>query len=307
MARARAGLTEPPAAFSEPFVVIDDFLPAEHAAALRRGLEAHFADDRAAAREVWRLDVEADGARLGASPSKVLPESDVAGFVEALTAWSVETLGLAQVTPPWLVAHIGGCGDGPRTAEARGRFGYAYSLTADSRETVGGSLRLHRPPTPGEPLIDAVAPAFNRLVVFDTRLPHDVAPVAGSMDPRQGRLTLQGYISEGPPMAGGALPGDRLASAAHDAFLAFMESAFVEEFRGPATFHIEVGTDGAVSRCRVVLDRVLGPPEAARRWPRLLADLVARFEAMRLPPAPEPSEMLIPISFGAPISPSSEA
>lgn len=36
--------------------------------------------------------------------------------------------------------------------------------------------------------IDTVEPHFNRLTVFDPRFPHGVRPVAGTRDPRKGRL-----------------------------------------------------------------------------------------------------------------------
>ena len=45
------------------------------------------------------------------------------------------------------------------------------------------------------------------------------------------------------------------------------------------------------------------PDPGDRRWPMLLKDLVARFEAMRLPPADGPSRMLIPVTFGEPLPP----
>ena len=52
-----------------------------------------------------------------------------------------------------------------------------------------------------------------------------------------------------------------------------------------------------------ILRSVTHPDPGDRRWPMLLNDLVALFEAMRLPPADGPSRMLIPVTFGPPLPP----
>lgn len=44
-----------------------------------------------------------------------------------------------------------------------------------------------------------VEPEFNRLTVFDPRLPHGVRPVRGTQDPREARLVLHGWFTEPTP------------------------------------------------------------------------------------------------------------
>lgn len=63
--------------------------------------------------------------------------------------------------------------------------------------------------------VTAVEPAFNRLTVFDPRLPHGVREVRGTRDPRRGRLVVTGWFTEPTPFSTGAL-GEAEASEALD-------------------------------------------------------------------------------------------
>jgi Rps23 Pro-64 3,4-dihydroxylase Tpa1-like proline 4-hydroxylase len=47
-------------------------------------------------------------------------------------------------------------------------------------------------------LLELVPPLFNRLTVFDPRVPHGVPVVEGTRDPREGRLVLHGWFQVGP-------------------------------------------------------------------------------------------------------------
>ena len=42
-------------------------------------------------------------------------------------------------------------------------------------------------------LVEHIEPNFNRLIVFDGRIPHAVEEVRGVHDPREGRLVLHGW------------------------------------------------------------------------------------------------------------------
>ena len=48
-------------------------------------------------------------------------------------------------------------------------------------------------------LVQQVEPLFNRMTVFDPRLPHGVSIVEGTRDPREGRLVLHGWFNEPAP------------------------------------------------------------------------------------------------------------
>ncbi len=66
-----------------------------------------------------------------------------------------------------------------------------------------------RPPAwvswmPAGEQVTAVEPAFNRLTLFDPRLPHGVRAVEGTRDPRRGRLVVTGWFTEPTPFFNGA-------------------------------------------------------------------------------------------------------
>jgi hypothetical protein len=96
-------------------------------------------------------------------------------------------------------------------------------------------------------LLRAVEPRFDRLVVFDPRIPHGVRPVTGTRDPREGRLVIHGWFVQPRPFVEGALPvralsqkiadlGGALGTWLGDLPIAGMLSlAFTVDARGRAT------------------------------------------------------------------------
>jgi len=51
--------------------------------------------------------------------------------------------------------------------------------------------------------VRAIEPRFNRLVVFDPRIPHGVREVTGTRDPREGRLVIHGWFVQPRPFVVG--------------------------------------------------------------------------------------------------------
>src|ERR671924_670664 len=132
-------------------VVVDDFLPAELALSMRRDL--------------------------------------VDNFMAALQAWATLTLGMGNVSWPYLSLYVSGCRQGLHNDAANGRFAFVYSLTRDQRRTIGGETLVFREgdpfrsrladPSAGRSFYEVIEPKFNRLTVFDDRLPHAVERVEG--------------------------------------------------------------------------------------------------------------------------------
>jgi len=312
----RAAAAAPPAlppAIRERLIIVDDFLPIELAEAMRLGIDEHFANPQRHApptHQVWNYwYVPELYAYLRTQPEKVIGQSLVAQFGQRLAAWSTQTLGLARVTHPYLSLYVPGCRQNLHNDSVNGRLGFVYSLTRDVRLTTGGETIVHHEGDPfrnrlaqpgaGRSFFDAVAPTFNRLVVFDDRMPHAVERIEGSMDPREGRFVLHGHISESGPGVAGALAPEVAVELARQAFQAFTAANFVEGYHGPLTVRLDIAPSGRVSACRALLDRVIHPDPADRRWAALLADLIGRFGAIEFPAAAGPTELVVPISFGA--------
>lgn len=300
-----------PGAMRAPFAIFDDFLLDHEAEALRAPIDLHFSEPhlhRYDTHFVWNYwYVPGLYTYLRALPEKVIPYDLVAGFHDLLTRWAGDTLGLAHVTWPMLSLYVDGCGQGIHNDSANGRFGYVYSLTRD-RQGRGGETIIFKEGDPfrgrlrtadaGTGLYDLVPPVFNRLVLFDDRMPHGVQRVEGTMDPTDARIVLHGHISEAGPIVKGPLPAGAVeaarAAALDAALAAFPETGPLHH--GPLCVRLEIAPQGRVSDCRVLVHRVArsdgGCPDA------LVDEILRGLAAARFPVAADATSIILPILTG---------
>src|SRR5437764_13653363 len=299
---------------SAPLIVLDDFLPAELALQMRRDVDEHFANPhlhRPETHQVWNYwFVPEFYTYLRASPERVIGHDRATAFHSTLRGWSIATLGMANVTWPYLSLYVGGCRQGWHNDSMNGRFGFVYSLTRDLRRTIGGETLVRRESDPfranlaqpqtGHGFYETVEPRFNRLVVFDDRLPHAVERIDGSMDPVEGRFVIHGHLSEGGMIIEGALPGAAIAGPVGDLLRGFHDeaAAAVALYHGPLVLRLRIKETGRVADCTVLLDRVMHPDPGHADWERLRARLVDRFQGTTFPPAAGETLLILPISFG---------
>ena len=313
-AAASPHLPASPDLASAPVAVIDDFLPDELAHAMRADIDAHFANPerhQADTHQVWNYwFVPELYAYLRTEPEKIIDKPRVAAFLTALRHWSLENLGMGNVTRAVLSLYVSGCRQGWHNDASNGRFAFVYSLTRDQRATTGGETLVMREgdalrdnltrPVAGRNLYEKVAPRFNRLVIFDDRIPHAVERVEGVMDPVQGRFVLHGHISEAGMLVNGALSApvvnQRIAAARRD----FAEAAGdrLAGYQGPLSLRLKIAPTGAVDECDVAIDRVLHPNGARETWEELREDLCERLEALTFPPAAGATTVILPVIFG---------
>lgn len=295
-----------------PFVTFDDFLPPADAEAMRAAAEAHFKEPykhRPDTHHVWNYwYVPGIYTYLRAVPERVLGMDLATRFHERLRRWALERLGLGSVTWPMLSLYVDGCGQGIHNDSTNGRFGYVFSLTRNDRNSRGGETIVWKEgdpfrdhfnrPNAGQGLYDLVPPVFNRLVLFDDRMPHGVQRIEGSMDPLDGRLVLHGHISEGEAMVSGPLTQQTVQStllpALERAFAAFPDTEALHH--GPLSLRLEIGPDGRVAACRTLVNRVArsdgGDPGL------LVARLIESVSALRFPPGGAPTLVIFPILTG---------
>jgi hypothetical protein len=298
--------------FSAPFLVLDDFLPRSDAVAMRRQINAHFAEPHGHTpnrHQIWNYwYVPGLYTYLRTMPEKLIERALVERFVRALTVWAEHMLGLGHVTWPYLSLYVDGCEQKLHNDSANGRFGFVYSLTWDERKTIGGETLVLREgdlfrdnmgrPAAGPGLFDLIEPKFNRLTLFDDRMPHGVHRVEGSMNPVEGRFVLHGHISESGPMADGPLEAVAVARAVHDGlgpFLADLQRMPVVH-HGPLVLRLAIEPAGAVARVDRLVDRL------ARSDGGSVAPLVERVTGlvrdMMFPAAPAPTLATVPLLFG---------
>jgi len=297
-----------------PVAVFDNFLPAELADAMRADIDAHFAKPfahGADTHQIWNYwFVPELYTYLRTAPEKLFTGANLRNFMIALQTWSLETLGLGIVTQPHLSLYVPGCRQGWHNDSGNGRFAFVYSLTRDERRTTGGETLVMREgdgmrrnltrPSAGRNFFETVAPKFNRLVVFDDRIPHAVERVDGVMDPLEGRLVLHGHIWESGTAVHGALPLPTVEHAvglAVDAFVA-EAGARLAPYHGPLTLRLSVAASGRVTSCDVLIDRVVQQEMDDTEWEPLREQLLERLDALCFPAAAGDTAIILPVMFG---------
>ena len=207
--------------------VVDGFLPPDPSApgsalGLRAVFDAHHDDPRRthAYRFVWDYwHVPNQYTLLRTPAADYFPARDFAALERRLGAYARDELGCAGVTPVWLSCYVEGMRQELHADVPHGPWAFVLSLTRwDERTWTGGETLILKPETldywsgfdadatvERGSLVELVPPKFNRLTVFDPRLPHGVPVVEGVRDPSQGRLVLHGWFNEPEPSLRGAL------------------------------------------------------------------------------------------------------
>jgi hypothetical protein len=292
----------------ERFLVIDDFLPHHQSGSIREDIDAHFANPAEHlpnTHQVWNYwHVPGSYTYLRTTPEKVIALPKIEAFVAALREWAGLSLGLAGVTWPYLSLYVPGCIQGLHNDSTNGRLGYVYSLTWNDRRTVGGETVLVHDrdlfrsaldqPAAGTGLFDLVEPRFNRLTLFDDRIPHAVQRVDGSMDPREGRFVLHGHISEAGVVAQGGLTAETIQQQLIEV-IAGIRRETGESVHGPLTISLEIGAAGDVQRARPLLDRIASKEHAD--LDAIRARAAERLSNVCFPPAETPTKANVPLIF----------
>ena len=207
-------------AAAEHLRVVDSFYGG--AKALRSTFDDHFAEPRQAhpQRFVWDYWHVPGQYTLHRTQAANYFEPDAFdALTDALTSYGKNELGLRAISPPWLSFYVDGCEQAVHADVPQGPLAYVLSLTNwDERAFIGGETTILQPPVLDywrdfdsstgleyDDLFTTVPPLFNRLTVFDARLPHGVRRVEGERDPRGARLVLHGWFTEAEPFFDGGL------------------------------------------------------------------------------------------------------
>jgi hypothetical protein len=232
-------------------------------------------------------------------------------FHRRLVAWGRETLGCHDISPPWLSCYVDGCRQELHGDLPHGPFAFVYSLTNwRGRAFAGGETLLLRDEVldfwhdfrsvravEERELIRAVEPRFDRLTVFDPRIPHGVRTVTGTRDPREGRLVIHGWFVQPRPFVRGPVSVRSLTARVEE--MGAQLAAWIGDLplAGVLALAFVVDKRGAVRNLRVLSDTTRVPlaDEAARvRLVRRMRQSVAgwRFGKQR-----EASHVTLPIVF----------
>ncbi|HYD38179.1 MAG TPA: hypothetical protein VEA60_11230 [Allosphingosinicella sp.] len=303
---------EAPFTFASPYLILDDFLPRDEAVAMRRQINAHFAEPHRQSpdrHQVWNYwYVPGLYTYLRTLPEKVIERALVARFIQALTVWAEYMLGLGHVTWPYLSLYVDGCEQKLHNDSVNGRFGFVYSLTWDERKTTGGETIVLKEgdlfrdnmgrASAGAGLLDLIEPRFNRLTLFDDRMPHGVQRVEGSMNPVEGRFVLHGHISESGPIAEGPLDPAAVAGRVQEAlaplFADIQRMAVLHH--GPLVLRLTIQPDGRVGGIERLVDRVARADGNSAGV--AVGEAMRIIRALSFPEAPAPTQATLPLLFG---------
>lgn len=314
-ARSETGTATSPSTILEPakhYGTVPEFFP--QARAMRDAFDAHFGsphEHRAETHEVWNYwHAPPLYTYVRTTPEKVLNQQLATAFVQRITRWSIQNLGLSKVSRPWLSFYVNGCRQGVHNDVRNGRLAYVFSLTHWERRRFEGGETLIFPPeaywgsarmrsaSAGRALYDVVEPRFNQLLVFDDRLMHAVQTVVGTNDPREGRVVLTGHLEEGSIVVDGPLSHDVVAAR-----LAELRPSIerdIEErygrFSGLLTVRLDVDVTGCVGHAVPLLELFDSDSSgAAVQSPASL--VIERLGAQRFEGAVAPTSIYIPFRF----------
>lgn len=260
---------------------VDGFFP--EAKRLRAHFDERFGDPRSASagRFIWDWWNVPEQYTLLRTPAwEFFPRALYEKFHRHLVLWGRENLGCHDISPPWMSCYVDGCEQQLHADLPHGPWAFVFSLTPwKGRSFRGGETLLVRDPVLSywenfetgrglerEQVFESVPPLFNRLVVFDPRIPHGVKRVEGVRDVREGRLVIHGWFVQPRPFIRGPLPPRELQGAIDDLSeklsVALSQGAPVN---GVLSLRFEVGANGAAGRARALTNtlRSMDPSRVA--------------------------------------------
>jgi hypothetical protein len=297
---------------SRSLVIVDKFAP--EARDLRATFDERFAEPRStrADRFVWDWwHVPGQYTALRTPAWTYFPRRIYESFHRRLVAWGRETLGCHDISPPWLSLYIDGCRQELHGDLPHGPFAFVYSLTNwKGRAFAGGETLMLRDEVldfwqdfrsvravEERELLRAIEPRFDRLTVFDPRIPHGVRTVTGTRDPREGRLVIHGWFVQPRPFVRGPLPV-RVLGARVDELGAQLGSWLTDmPIAGVLALAFTVDRRGDARNVRVLSDTTRVPRADERERARLVRRMRQSVATWKFGKQRGASEVTLPIVF----------
>ena len=231
-----------------------------------------------------------------------------------LVAWGRKNLGCWDITPPWLSCYIDGCKQELHSDVPHGPWAFVFSLSPQRPLYRGGETLLLRSETLNywqnftrtqdrelSSFVDRIPAKFNRLVVFDPRIPHGVTEVSGTKDPREGRLVVHGWFTTPKTYIEGGLALDRkkyrrVEGALNEAFGAVAEYVQTEEpCQGVISLRLKVARSGEITSARFLTNSLVmingGEPSHLNR------EILRAYRHLSFDRTASPSEITVPLLF----------
>ena len=234
-------------------------------------------------------------------------------FHQQLAQWGREHLGCHDISPPWLSCYVDGCEQRLHADVPHGPWAFVYSLTPWTQRTFrGGETLLMNsavleywnkfPIHEGveeDKLLRKVAPKFNRLVVFDPRIPHGVRPINGSADPREGRLVIHGWFMNPRPYIQGPLKERALSQAIAEISDSMQRNISRGTISAHGTLCVRFGVSaaGKASSFSFPTDNLRSRANDSGEIRRIKSDITRLLSAFHFPRHSKTSKVTLPLSF----------
>ncbi len=296
-------------------IVQDRFAP--EAAGLRRQFEARFRNPRRAGsgRFVWDYwHVPGQYTHLRTPAWEFFSKKEYEKLHRRIVLWGREKLGCHDISPPWLSCYLEGHEQSLHGDLPHGPWAFVFSLTRwETREFEGGETFLMKEPVldywsrrarglgrkglEGQELFEEVAPVFNRLTVFDPRVPHGVRRIRGPVqDVCEGRLVIHGWFVNPRPFVEGALPVEALSEGISAQELALHQALQgASRVDGWVSLRLVIAADGRVRSCSVLSDTLRSDDPALSK--RVEAAMRKHWLRWRFPRSRGGSRATVPVAF----------
>lgn len=305
-------------------LTVDGFLGKAASQSLRGEFDARFADPRQAdaGRFVWDYWHVPGQYTLLRTPAYHYFSQPLWKTVHArLQDWGRKNLGCHDISPPWMSCYVEGCHQDWHADLPHGPWAFVYSLTPwTTRRFEGGETLLLQEEILdywGEPasgrgategatggveraeVIREVEPRFDRLTVFDPRIPHSVREVRGVRDPRQGRLVIHGWFVQPRPFVEGPLAVRSLSQALGELEPVLGQALSGAVVQGVLTLRLQVAPSGEVAKFQWLADRLKASGAEREAIPVLRRQIEQFFKTWKFAKARGASTVTIPLVFEA--------
>lgn len=229
-------------------------------------------------------------------------------------------LGCRGISPIWLSYYVNGHRQEFHTDAPHGPLAFVLSLTDfENKRFSGGETMLlqdhilsfwknhgstHRSIELPD-ILHLISPNFNRMTVFDPRIPHGVRTVEGVSDPREGRIVLHGWFTEPVAYFEGDIEEDEATGIINTALgPLYQELAKLPEASGILNICMEIHATGAIGTMTILANTLQFRQQDIERYEAIDTIIETIYDnlcaSVSFAPAitgPSPISMYIPFIF----------
>ncbi len=291
---------------------------AKEAKALRAEFDQRFQDprDTRSDRFVWDYwHVPGQYTLLRTPAYHYFTEKLYSSFHERLVHWGRQNLGCWDISPPWMSCYIEGCKQELHSDVPHGAWAYVFSLSPQRPVYKGGETQILRPEVLNywrhfsesqnreqSSFLQTIPAKFNRLIVFDPRLPHGVTELKGTHDPREGRLVIHGWFTQPKTYLDGYLSEKATESRLNEAagqvthlINEFETAGRISPVQGTLAVGMQVHPSGKVKSARFMTNTLIDLSGDAPT--QLLREILKIYRTLEFQKAKGPTWLTVPLIF----------